>query len=199
MTENNNKHSTEYLESIAPDIKRAAEKVARQFPSIEYDDIYQNLWVYVLETKTEITPSAEGGAAIGFLTQEAQRQCGKELRAANPRADAFYYTPKVIRKMLDAGMLYFTGTGDPAGRSDLTEAVKALPESHKARVVSAFRDNNPEYRAAGSASGRLSEALDRLAMEMNRIGEGRSEWHREREISGYIGSRKTINQSPAEY
>ena len=194
-----NKHNSEYLESIAPDIKRAAEKVARQFPSIDYDDIYQNLWVWVLEESYELRPSAEGGAAIGFLEQAGRRMCGKELRALNPRADDFYYTPKVLRKMLDAGMLYFTGTGDPAGRSDLTEAFKALSESHKARVVSAFRDNNPEYRKPGSASKRLSEAVDRLAMEMNRIGEGRSEWHREREISGYTGSRKTANQTQSDY
>src|SRR5690606_10667945 len=102
-----NKHNSEYLESIAPDIKRAAEKVARQFPSIEYDDIYQNLWVWVLEESYELQPSSEGGAAVGFLEQAGRRMCGKELRARNPRADDFYYTPKVIRKMLDAGMLYF--------------------------------------------------------------------------------------------
>src|SRR5690606_32026464 len=170
MTENNNKHSTEYLESIAPDIKRAAEKVARQFPSIEYDDIYQNLWVYVLETKTEITPSAEGGAAIGFLTQEAQRQCGKELAERNPRADAFYYTPKVVRRMLDAGMLYYSGD-DVAGRSDLLVAYQSLSEEDQANVRRAFLDGNCEHRKPGAAAMAVKRTIEQLAMEMNRIGE----------------------------
>ena len=191
-----NKHNSEYLESIAPDIKRAAEKVARQFPSIEYDDIYQNLWVYVLETKTEIIPG--GGSAVGFLVQEGQRQCGKELAERNPRADAFYYSPKIVRKMLDAGLLYYEGE-DVAGRSDLLVAYQSLSEEDQANVRRAFLDGNCEHRKPGAAAMAVKRTIEQLAMEMNRIGEGRSEWHREREISGYIGSRNTINQSPAEY
>lgn len=193
-----NKHNSEYLESIAPDIKRAAEKVARQFPSIEYDDIYQNLWVWVLEESYELQPSAEGGAAIGFLEQAGRRMCGKELAERNPRADAFYYSPKIVRKMLDAGLLYYEGE-DVAGRSDLLVAYQSLSEEDQANVRRAFLDGNCEHRKPGAAAMAVKRTIEQLAMEMNRIGEGRSEWHREREISGYIGSRKTINQSPAEY
>lgn len=193
---NNNE---EYLAKIAPDIGKAAGVLARQFPSLEYDDIYQELWVYVLERKKELKTHEENGRPVDFLVKAGQRICGKEIAAATPRNDEYWYTPNVVRKMLDTGMLYFSDAGEPAGRSDLTEAFKALPSADKARVVAAFRDNSPEYRKTGGASGRLSESVRRLADEMNRISEGRSDWHIEREISGYTGSRKTINQSPAEY
>lgn len=193
-----NKHSSEYLESIAPDIKRAAEKVARQFPSIEYDDIYQNLWVYVLETKTELIPG--GGSAVGFLVQEGQRQCGKELAERNPRPDAFYYSPKIVKKMLDSGLMFYDDAGDICGRSDMTTAFGTLGPREQELIVLGCLDKNPDYTAHGSAKNRaLHRAIDKLAMEMNRIGEGRSEWHREREISGYTGSRKTANQTQSDY
>lgn len=185
-----NKYSTEYLESIAPDIGKASEILSRQFPTIEYDDIYQDLWVYVLERKSPLKTRDEYGTPVNFLVQAGQRICGKEIATLTPRDDAYWYTPSVVRKMLDAGMLYFTDSGEPAGRSDLTVAFMALASTDKRHVVAAFRDDDPDYRASGGRSGRLSEAVRKLTDEMNRVSEQRSDWHIEREIAGYTGSRK---------
>jgi hypothetical protein len=139
-------HTDEYLEAIAPDIKTAAERVSRQFPSLEYDDIYQNLWVYALETKTELIPG--GGSAVAFLVQEGRRQCGKELAERNPRADDFFYTPGVVKKMLDAGLLYYHG-GDVAGRSDLLVAYRAISEGERDTITAAFLDRDESYFVLG--------------------------------------------------
>src|SRR5690606_30844483 len=125
---NNNE---EYLAKIAPDIGKAAGVLARQFPSLEYDDIYQELWVYVLERKKELKTHEENGRPVDFLVKAGQRICGKEIAAATPRNDEYWYTPNVVRKMLDTGMLYFSDAGEPAGRSDLTEAFRALDDEGK--------------------------------------------------------------------
>lgn len=185
-----NKHSTEYLESIAPDIKRAAVKVSRQFPSIEYDDIYQNLWVWLLEESYPLIPSSQGGAAVGFLTQAGQRICGKELAERNPRPDAFFYSPASVRALLNSGALYYTDEGDIAGRSDLLAAYDVLTQGEKDSVRRAFLEGDRAHTQPGAAAMAVKRAIDKLAMEMNRIGERRSDWHIEREIAGYTGSRK---------
>jgi hypothetical protein len=192
------RHNTEYLTSIAPDIKKAAERLARQFTSIEYDDIYQNLWEWALNESYELIPSAEGGAAVKFLTQAGQRQCGKELAQNNPRADDFYYSPMIVRRMLDAGMLFYEDK-NVTGRSDLLEAYNQLSDKYQEMVKRAFLENDEEYRKSGTASARLSEVMSRLAMEMNRIGESRSEWHQERAVSGWTGSKKLTKSRTEEY
>ncbi|MFB9661557.1 hypothetical protein ACFQS3_02425 [Glycomyces mayteni] len=191
-------HSEEYLKRIAPDIKKAAEKVSAQFGSLEYDEIYQNLWEWVLRESYELTPSDEGGAAVRFLVQAGQRMCGKELAEKNPRQDAYFYSPKKVRELLDRGALCYID-GDIAGRSDMLTAYQTLDRDEQGSIVRAFLENGDEHKKPGAAAMALKRAVDKLAMEMNRIGENRSEWHKDRAVTGFTGSRKLVNTKSETY
>src|SRR5699024_3151103 len=109
-----------------------------------------------------------GGSAVGFLEQEARRQCAKELAERNPRIDDFFYSPASVRALLNAGALYYTDEGDIAGRSDLLAAYAVLTQGEKDSVRRAFLEGDRAHTQPGAAAMAVKRAIDKLAMGMNR-------------------------------
>lgn len=187
----------ERFASLLPDIEKTAKRLAYQYPSLEYEDIRQDLAEYAWKHRDQIrTYGAEGGNPLMILSREGKRLCGKAIASRSIRDDRYWYAPKEVRALLDEGAL-FSRDGDIDGRSDLLLAVKALSEDERAVIAGAYLKREHRYRLPGADSKALTRVVDRVALEMNRIGEGRSSWHNDR-IS-WVGSRSLVDRAAPTY
>lgn len=179
------------FEQLLPDITKAAKSLSRQYISLEYEDIYQDLCEYAWANRERIkTFGAEGGNPLMILSREGKRLCGKQIASRAVRDDRHFYAPKEVRFLLENDALV-SRDGDIEGRSDLVTAFRELSEEDREIIGNAYLSRLAEYKQPGAASKALSRSIDRLAIEMNRIGENKSRWHHER--LAWVGSKSLVD------
>lgn len=88
-------------EELAESIDIIARRVARDYPDIDWEDVRQELCIYVLTNANSIKPRSEGGNPERFLTLEAQTYCGKVRAEHLTFTPQYAYRPSDIKLILE--------------------------------------------------------------------------------------------------
>lgn len=183
---------------------RVSASVSRDFPDVSKDDIYQQLWVVILEPSNKITLKMPG--LVNILYKIANRfawQQRKEHLSVTPQ---YAYRSSDLKKILEAVAFrndwYHTFVPDDA-RSELgCDSLELSAEV--AWGLQRLQDRHPEYyeaiyrryilqiipHNASAERKRLNRAIDALAEILN--------WY-DRPDGEYVGNRRVITNATADY
>lgn len=205
----------EQLVELLPTIRRVATQYHREYPGIEFDDIYQELCLFVLEKGGSIKPEM---SPAYILSRRAKQYCGEESMRASMVVANYTYSPRDVRRMLRDALTapertYVAGgsTGAEGGvrsteegiepaaaanwdavaaASDVKAALQSAPKADREVLFRAYVCLAELTPAERKAAGR---AVDRLTAEMNRYKVGKSKWHQAN--PDYVGSRHRLSQA----
>lgn len=183
-------------------IARVAKFVAWDFPNITYEDLYQSLWVFVLETPS-LDANRQG--VYTLLTKKA-KTIAWDTRKEDLRLTSQYsYRTSDVREILEGIFEYESWAkgycpADAVGddrmgsvdvRADVTWALEKLPPQYQDIIYSRFR-NNVQFEPHSAERRRLNRAVKRLTDVLN-------SYYRSSATSGHPGRRKTMTNAQARY
>lgn len=88
-------------EDLATDIDRIARKVAKDYPDIDWEDVRQELVVFVLTNGPSIKLREDGGNPSKFLELVAQTYCGKQRAQHLSLSPQYAYRPSDVKLILE--------------------------------------------------------------------------------------------------
>ncbi len=201
---------SEELVELLPVIEAIAPSVARGYPGVDKDDLYQELCVWVLENGHRLDLGHAAGCRY-ILNRAAHIFCKRERAAQLQRHSQYNYRPADVRKMLEAAM-----SGDPLERLDTHVPADAASAKETgtdgldlAMDVRVSADSLPEAdqksiygryvlgvvpEADSAERKRLDRAVDRLTDELNSYSSGRLGTP---SIAGHPGSRRARSNASA--
>lgn len=183
-------------------ISRAARWTAHDFPNVTSDDLYQDLWVFVLETPA-LDPNNPGVYTV--LARKAKTIAWDQRRADLQFTAQYSYRTSDVREILEGIYEYESWArgycpadaigGDRMGsvdvRADVTWAMEKLPSQYREIIESRYR-NNTQFEAHSAERRRLNRAIKRLTDTLN-------SYYRGSALAGHPGRRKVITNAQAQY
>lgn len=160
------------VQEWTPLIEKVARSVSHDFPGVDYDDLHQDLWVFVLDATTVLSP-ADAGAARA-LYRQARIKAWEHRRWQLAQTDQYQYTRHDVIFLLqtvfnpeeweDAWVpddaVSLMPWSDPVELScDVSRAVDSLSDSDQFKLRSAFYYGN-EVRGLQGAIDRVVGALN---------------------------------------
>lgn len=88
-------------EDLSVDIDRVAKRVAADYPDIDWEDVRQELVVFVMANGPSIKLRAEGGNPVRFLNLVAQSYCLKLRTQHHTLSVQYAYRPSDIKRILE--------------------------------------------------------------------------------------------------
>ncbi|MGI5245459.1 hypothetical protein [Dactylosporangium sp. CA-139066] len=198
------------LMTLLPVIESASRAVAREYPGVDSDDVYQSLCVWVLENASYLKTDEVAGCRY-ILYRAAHIIARKERTEALQSCVQYDYTPADVRKILetafddsetwlkahvpaDGASLKATGMDGIEVTLDIRAAVAELGEGDASAIFSRYADGIvPE---AGSAERkRLDRAVHKLTELVNTYSVSQAE---ALAMRGHPGSRRAMSNAAAQ-
>jgi DNA-directed RNA polymerase specialized sigma24 family protein len=194
---------------LLPIVEQASRSVARDYPGVDADDIYQELCVFVLENERYLKPEETAGTR--YILYRAAHIYARKERAAGLFASVQYdYRPSDVRAILETAFsepemwLDAQVPDDAVSRKtsgvdgldvtlDVRNALRELSPVDHGAIFGRYADGVvPE---AGSAERkRLDRAVHRLTEAVNTFTLDRTE---AMAMRGHPGSRRVISNATA--
>lgn len=179
--------SDELYEKWKVVVAKVAKKVARTFPEVEEEDLYQDLFLHIFESKLEKQSDDFAFRTLELLANDIAWRYRRESLAANGQ---YLYRPMDVRKIVSEYLFneeywkksivideQIATNGDRVSETldfedrvavyaDMAKAFSQLPESYQDIVERVYRDgetfdnNSPERK-------RLDRAIDRMTDYLN--------------------------------
>jgi hypothetical protein len=126
-----NRHFGGISEEFYELTERAAKAVGRRWPTIDWEDIRQAIWLYILDKKIDLSEwEAEGEEVMRKLCRVGGQYASSQAEKDVASAGGYRYRAKEVRGMLKAGFLTDSNAGTLAEYHDLETAMKRLKQSH---------------------------------------------------------------------
>lgn len=127
-------------EDLSDSIDRVARKTAQDWPDVDWEDVRQELVLFVLEHGSSIKLKDEGGNPVWLLGRVARTYCGKQRVQHLSLSTQYAYRPSDVKKILETAFdaIGITDTHIPLdARSHLhgTVRVHINPDDKSASVV----------------------------------------------------------------
>jgi len=192
----------EYIETVLPDIKKAAQRVSKKWPQVTTeDDLFQDLVVHFLEAPG----SLEKLAGLSPSDRLARLVAIGHERASGARdtlevfSGQFTYSVDEVRKLAERGAVLGEVPGFNAAVVDF-QASLALLKSRNRDYWSVIVDRYAEGKEASSIAAErvlLQRAMDSLTTLMNRA---RATQRYEYTNGGqHRNNKRALNQSDLDY
>jgi hypothetical protein len=201
--------SNEALMLLLPTVDAASRTVARDYPGVDSDDLYQSLCLWVLENAKWLKTDEEAGCK--YIIYRAAHIIARQERAESLHRCAQYdYRPADVRKILesvfepaenrlqahvpdDGASLKKTGMDGIEVTLDVMAAVDELGIIEADAIVSRYRDGIiPD--ADSSERKRLDRAVHKLTDLVNSYSAQHSE---NLALRGHPGSRRAMSNASA--
>lgn len=124
-------------EDLSTDIDRVSRRVASDYPDIEWEDVRQELALFVLTNGKSIKLKEDGGNPRWLLTKVAQTYCKDQRTQHLTLSPQYAYTPGDVKKILEVAF-------DPElmTKAEIPDDAKSPLEGTVKVVV--YRDENNE-------------------------------------------------------
>lgn len=159
-------------EIAEPLVNRAASKAVRDWGGIlEFDDIHQELWMFLLERPSVQDLLRKGAIAdvLRLLISQANRVCNKERVDLEHFSGNFYYSPSDARRIAgeehEPGVLNEEHIDYRLGLENLEERFPTQFET----LFTLFQGGRTDTDPRGAEQKRIERAFDRLAECMNDV------------------------------
>lgn len=150
-------------------VEAVARQVQNKWPNLEWEDIRQEIWLYLMERRTQL------GVVVTSLEQERllrriASECAQAMAQENEVAWGKYeYGTKHVRSMLEAGLLHDDRMGTLSERHDLDNATSDLAVEYPKYwdlIMDKYYNDATGYD--GAKRKELTRAVDKLTELMNR-------------------------------
>ncbi len=196
------------LQELLPLIEALARSIARSYPGVEQDDMYQALCLFVLQHGQDLDPANEASCRY-VLTKAAHVYAGEQRAEALGNTAQYNYRPDDVRRILETGSLdddreqwvhvhvphdarSLKGNAALEVTLDVRRALDELAYVHYEAIHSRYVLG--EVPLAGSAGRKaLDRAVERLVETLNGYSDERLRMH----LDGYVGSRRAIGNAQA--
>ncbi len=201
--------AVEILTELIPMVESVARTVAREYPGVDHEDLYQDMCLWVLEHGGSLKIEEEKGTRY-IIYRAAHILAGQE-RAEQLRMTAQYnYRPADVRRILetafggreewlqsfvpdDAASIKSTGTDGLDVTIDVRTAIEEMSPEDAEIIMSRYaRGLVPDPNSAERK--RLNRAVDRLCESINSYTRQRAE---KLAITGHPGARRVITNAHA--
>lgn len=163
-------------EIAEPLVNRAASKAVRDWGGIlEFDDIHQELWLFLLGRSSvqNMLRSGETTNVQKLLHAYAHSVCNKERVDLEHFSGNFYYSPKDVRRIAseehEPGVLNEEHIDYRLGLENLEERFPTQFET----LFTLFHEGRTDTDPRGAEQKRIERAFDRLADCMNDVRRAR--------------------------
>lgn len=146
-------------------VDKAARSVAGRSNQIEWEDLSQDMWVWMLENPTQYDKYVEMEDPYRNLVKIAKQELYKQNSAYEYYSGDYTYTPKEVRGLLSEYLIDVT-LESVAEHVDLVEGLLML----RSDAPSYFKTVIDKWvHGAAPNQGRVSEAVDKLTKLMNQV------------------------------
>lgn len=197
------------LVALLPLIEPLSRSVARSYPGVMADDIYQELCLFVLQHGDSLDIENEGGCRH-ILARAAHIYAAGERAASLTATCQYNYRPQDVRKILETALnddreawphchvpedaKSLKGSAAIEVTLDIRAAIEELPYADASALFSRYRDGEvPDPTSAERK--RLDRAVDRLCEALNGFS---AERLRRMQVRGYPGARRVISNAQAQ-
>lgn len=157
-------------------VEAVARQVQNKWPNLEWEDIRQEIWLYLVERRNQLTAVVTSPEQDRLLRRIAT-ECAQAMTHEDEIAWGKYqYGTKHVRSMLDAGFLKDHRMGTLSEHHDLLNGLDRLSRSNQNswRVII---DRFLEGVEVSDKTGKVTKAIGRLTTEMNLFRIGQIEDH----------------------
>lgn len=184
-------------------LARTARLVARDFPDVDQGDLYQELWIFVLENQTLRDPSQLGVARL--LKNQCTKMAWNHRKEHLQWTSQYSYRTSDVRYILETSFDHgdWEGSFVPADarggedgaaatevRVDVMWAYQRLPVAYQQAIKERYHDNiEPPSNSAQRKT--LNRAIRRLTDTLN--------WYLPRSHQSRPGARRVISNATAAY
>jgi hypothetical protein len=152
-------------------VERVARQVQNKWPTLEWEDIRQETWLYLVERRTQLLVVVFDPEQEKMLRKIAS-ECAQKMAQENEVAWGKYeYGTKHVRSMLGAGFLTDHRMGTLSEHHDLTNGMRSLKEeypNHYVRIMDKYGPDVEPTTLSGAERMYLTRAVDKLTELMNR-------------------------------
>lgn len=197
------------LAALLPLIEPLSRSVARSYPGVDADDIYQELCLFVLQHGNSLDVENEAGCRH-ILGRTAHIYAGQERSASLTATCQYNYRPQDVRKILETALnddreawphchvpedaKSLKGSAAIEVTLDIRMAMEELPYADACALLSRYRDGEvPDPTSAERK--RLDRAVDRLCEALNGFS---AERLRRMHARGFPGARRVISNAQAQ-
>lgn len=92
------------VEEFLPEIEKIARVISSDFPDVDWEDVRQELCLFVLTTPA-LTIEGSGWSARHILSRQAYNYCKKQRSEQLYLSAQYSYRPSDVKKLLESGMI----------------------------------------------------------------------------------------------
>lgn len=149
-------------------VEKIARQVQNKWKNLDWEDIRQETWVYLLENREEFSRLLSSEDAEKRLRRIVNQRAVSLQSSDEISWGAYHYTPAVVRAMLRVGYLSDPSLGTMSEQEDLQKSFEKL-EGDNTRyahlIHQAYTDG--DYPEEETDSRALRRGVDRLTQFMN--------------------------------
>lgn len=182
-------------------IRKAARFAAYDIPNVSEEDLFQDLWVYVLEHGQNLDPERSGISTI--LSRKAKSMALDQRKKDLYTSVQYTYRTSDVREILEDIYEYESwaegfcpadaksadGLGSIDVRSDVSWALKQLPDQYFTAIELRY--------ASGVTHGPDSRGRRQLNRAIKRLTDILNSYYRSSAMLGHPGKRKAISNAQA--
>lgn len=168
-------------------VDKAARSVAGSNNTVDWEDVSQDMWVWMLENPNQYTNYTQLEDPFRELKKVAKQAVYKQNNANEYFTGNYTYTPGEVRGLLNEYLLDVTLQA-VAEHVDLVEGLLLLKDSNKNQFNNVV---NKWVHGVEGNPGRTNEAVTKLALLMNQVNKAA------RYSYEGPGSRKAVSNSQA--
>lgn len=149
-------------------VEAVARQVQNKWPNLEWEDIRQEVWLYLVENRGELTKVVKDSdnQLLRKVTSERASALTRDQEIAWGK---YEYGTKHVRSMLEAGLLHDDRMGTLSERHDLDSAMSDIAVEYPQHWDAiTHRYYNDEPVVTDVERKRLQRAVDKLTELMNR-------------------------------
>lgn len=146
-------------------VDKAARSVAGSSSSVDWEDISQDMWVWMLENPKQYEDYIQLEDPFRHLKKIAKQQLYKSNNAWEHFSGQYTYTPGEVRGLLSQYLLDVT-LESVSEHVDLVEGLLLLRDTNKNQFNNVI---NKWVHGVEGHTGRTTEAVDRLTQMMNQV------------------------------
>lgn len=161
-----------YIEAVLPDIKKAAERVAKKWPQVtSEDDLFQDLVLHFLERSGSLEKLAglSPEKRLARLVAIGHEKASESRDTLDQFSGQFNYSVDEVRKLAEKGAILHRVADFDAASIDLQASMEVLKKRNRdywSALVSRYVED--EVPTSGALKVVLSRALESLTTLMNR-------------------------------